>query len=321
MPQPRRAAGHAAPGQRRVRLRGGCAWEGARGCACPALLLLCRRWCSSCGPALRRGLAQAGAACWLPLRCQPHLSHSCQSQFVPISLLPILLRTDLNACRGPGAPLLPGRVQGGAEHTPLLICVNPIPPCRTAEDPGRRYNLGEFKEELMEAMGLNTEGEGSAMAFLRRGYKARAAPRCPAAAVFYRRGGKGRGGGHGLPAARLQRVLAGRRAAGRVRALAQLRAQAVAAGAPCAALLPHTWPHSCSGRPTPVARTPRSHRRRPGGRTTPTRSRARPGAAERAGGPAVLALMSALAAGAWAQPHAGPLASACHGLLRLPSPP
>jgi hypothetical protein len=41
----------------------------------------------------------------------------------------------------------------------------------TAEDTQRRYNLGEFKEELMEAMGLNTEGEGSAMAFLRRGYK------------------------------------------------------------------------------------------------------------------------------------------------------
>ncbi|KAI3429268.1 hypothetical protein D9Q98_005365 [Chlorella vulgaris] len=40
-----------------------------------------------------------------------------------------------------------------------------------AEDPVRRYNLGEFKEELMSAMGLNTEGEGSAMAFLRRGYK------------------------------------------------------------------------------------------------------------------------------------------------------
>ena len=41
----------------------------------------------------------------------------------------------------------------------------------TAEDDKRRYNLGEFKEELMNAMGLNTESEGSAMAFLRRGYK------------------------------------------------------------------------------------------------------------------------------------------------------
>ncbi|PRW60675.1 LOW PSII ACCUMULATION chloroplastic [Chlorella sorokiniana] len=40
-----------------------------------------------------------------------------------------------------------------------------------AEDAIRRYNLGEFKEELMQAMGLNTEGEGSTMAFLRRGYK------------------------------------------------------------------------------------------------------------------------------------------------------
>ena len=34
-----------------------------------------------------------------------------------------------------------------------------------------RYNLGEVKEELMAAMGLNTEEAGSAMAFLRRGYK------------------------------------------------------------------------------------------------------------------------------------------------------
>jgi hypothetical protein len=40
-----------------------------------------------------------------------------------------------------------------------------------AEDSKRRYGLGEFKEELMKAMGLNTEEEGSAMAFLRRGYK------------------------------------------------------------------------------------------------------------------------------------------------------
>ncbi|KAK9816523.1 hypothetical protein WJX72_001521 [[Myrmecia] bisecta] len=39
-----------------------------------------------------------------------------------------------------------------------------------AEDK-RRYNLGEFKEALMEAMGLNTEEKGSAMEFLRRGYK------------------------------------------------------------------------------------------------------------------------------------------------------
>lgn len=39
-----------------------------------------------------------------------------------------------------------------------------------AEDE-RRYNLGEAKEELMAAMGLNTEEEGSAMQFLRRGYR------------------------------------------------------------------------------------------------------------------------------------------------------
>ena len=39
-----------------------------------------------------------------------------------------------------------------------------------AED-ARRYNLGEAKEEMMAAMGLNTEVEGSAMQFLRRGYR------------------------------------------------------------------------------------------------------------------------------------------------------
>ena len=39
-----------------------------------------------------------------------------------------------------------------------------------AEDE-RRYNLGEAKEEMMAAMGLNTEVEGSAMQFLRRGYR------------------------------------------------------------------------------------------------------------------------------------------------------
>lgn len=36
-----------------------------------------------------------------------------------------------------------------------------------------RYNLGEAKEEMMAAMGLDTEEEGSAMQFLRRGYKVR----------------------------------------------------------------------------------------------------------------------------------------------------
>ncbi len=41
-----------------------------------------------------------------------------------------------------------------------------------AED-ARRYNLGAAKEELMAAMGLDTEAEGSAMQFLRRGYKVR----------------------------------------------------------------------------------------------------------------------------------------------------
>ncbi|GFH19530.1 DUF1995 domain-containing protein, partial [Haematococcus lacustris] len=34
-----------------------------------------------------------------------------------------------------------------------------------------RYNLGELKEELQAAMGLNTEEEGSALQFLRRGAK------------------------------------------------------------------------------------------------------------------------------------------------------
>ena len=40
-----------------------------------------------------------------------------------------------------------------------------------AEDFDRRYGLGEFKAELTKAMGLDTEPEGSAMAFLRSGYK------------------------------------------------------------------------------------------------------------------------------------------------------
>lgn len=34
-----------------------------------------------------------------------------------------------------------------------------------------RYTLGEFKNELQEALGLNTEDPGSPMEFLRRGYK------------------------------------------------------------------------------------------------------------------------------------------------------
>jgi hypothetical protein len=40
-----------------------------------------------------------------------------------------------------------------------------------AEDAERRYGLGEFKAELTRAMGLDTEPEGSALAFLRSGYK------------------------------------------------------------------------------------------------------------------------------------------------------
>lgn len=39
-----------------------------------------------------------------------------------------------------------------------------------AEDKAR-YDLGEVKEEMTTAMGLNTEEAGSAMAFLRKGYK------------------------------------------------------------------------------------------------------------------------------------------------------
>ena len=39
-----------------------------------------------------------------------------------------------------------------------------------AERP-ERYALGEFKEELMEQLGLNTEEKGSALGFLRKGYK------------------------------------------------------------------------------------------------------------------------------------------------------
>jgi len=42
--------------------------------------------------------------------------------------------------------------------------------CCVAEDDDR-YTLGQFKEELMTAMGLNTEAQGSAEYFLRRGRK------------------------------------------------------------------------------------------------------------------------------------------------------
>lgn len=34
-----------------------------------------------------------------------------------------------------------------------------------------RYNLGEFKDELQEQLGLNTDEKGSLPEFLRRGYK------------------------------------------------------------------------------------------------------------------------------------------------------
>ena len=39
-----------------------------------------------------------------------------------------------------------------------------------AEDE-ERFTLGDAKYEMMEAMGLRTEEEGSTMEFLRRGYK------------------------------------------------------------------------------------------------------------------------------------------------------
>eukprot|EP01024_Parvocaulis_polyphysoides_P035231 TRINITY_DN3117_c0_g2_i1.p3 TRINITY_DN3117_c0_g2~~TRINITY_DN3117_c0_g2_i1.p3 ORF type:complete len:219 (-),score=34.05 TRINITY_DN3117_c0_g2_i1:192-848(-) len=35
----------------------------------------------------------------------------------------------------------------------------------------KRYNLGEFKEQLAKVMGLNVEEKGSTLEFLRRGYK------------------------------------------------------------------------------------------------------------------------------------------------------
>lgn len=41
-----------------------------------------------------------------------------------------------------------------------------------AERPNR-YNLGEFKEELMERLGLNTEAKGSPLEFMRKGYRVR----------------------------------------------------------------------------------------------------------------------------------------------------
>lgn len=108
----------------------------------------------------------------------------------------------------------PTRSAAAAPPQVMLRQDNGVYAC-VAEDAGRRYGLGEFKEELMRAMGLNTEvrggaglcggavgartsgagcsrhgrlgradaeapvlrlrppsqAEGSAMAFLRRGYK------------------------------------------------------------------------------------------------------------------------------------------------------
>ncbi len=62
--------------------------------------------------------------------------------------------------------------------TPPRPC--PLPQVMLKQDNGQyaciaedsaRYNLGDVKEEMMAAMALNTEEEGSVAAFLRRGYK------------------------------------------------------------------------------------------------------------------------------------------------------
>ena len=55
------------------------------------------------------------------------------------------------------------------EHTPAEVFLEKCPGI-LAED-AVRYNLGEVKDELTAAMGLNTEAEGSLAQFLRRGYK------------------------------------------------------------------------------------------------------------------------------------------------------
>lgn len=75
----------------------------------------------------------------------------------------------------PGEQGAPPWLTSSTSNAPLHTAFCPVF-LPLAEDPVRRYNLGEFKEELMSAMGLNTEGEGSAMAFLRRGYKVRRRP-------------------------------------------------------------------------------------------------------------------------------------------------
>lgn len=66
---------------------------------------------------------------------------------------------------GKGTNLCP-RISAQASITALPLAASATTPCRA-----RRYTLGEVKVELMEAMGLNTEAEGSRMQFLRRGYK------------------------------------------------------------------------------------------------------------------------------------------------------
>lgn len=76
-------------------------------------------------------------------------------------LLPCCLRPERRAPHH-----VPPRLASPAQSPQPL----PPPASRDTED-RRRYTLGEFKEELTRAMGLNTEAEGSPMAFLRRGYK------------------------------------------------------------------------------------------------------------------------------------------------------
>ena len=91
-------------------------------------------------------------------RFKPALFLRQRSYSKTVNVAPFLLNYDGATFReypGPWQVML--RTDGGD-----LACI--------AERP-ERYPLGEAKEEMLAAMGLNTEEEGSTMLFLRRGYK------------------------------------------------------------------------------------------------------------------------------------------------------
>lgn len=91
-------------------------------------------------------------------RFKPVLFLRQRSYSKTVNVAPFLLNYDGAVFReypGPWQVML--RTDGGE-----LACI---------AERAQRYALGEAKEEMLAAMGLNTEAEGSTAAFLRRGYK------------------------------------------------------------------------------------------------------------------------------------------------------